>query len=142
MTVKFVAIAAACLVAVAQLGAHDGPHNGPSGGTFSVGKKGDVNIREDVKIGNDTLKRGKYLFEHRVEGDRHLIVLTEVVKKDVAPLAYEIPTRVLSVRQAAKRSVLVADELADHSLRVGVIHVAGEALEHFPGGATLLTGTY
>jgi hypothetical protein len=115
---------------------HDGPHDGPTGRTFTVGKNGDVNIREDVKVGADILRKGKYQFEHRVDGDRHLIVLTGIVKKDAVAPIYEIPTMTMKSREAAKRSVFVAKELLDHSLQVGVVHVAGEALEHVPIGVT------
>jgi hypothetical protein len=116
--------------------AHDG-HDGPTGRTFTVGKKGDVNIREDVKVGGDILKRGKYLFDHRVDGDRHLIVLTGIVKNDVVPPVYEIATRTIAAREPATKSAFVAKELPDHSLQVGVVRVAGEALEHVPDGATV-----
>lgn len=68
-------VGAIMLAAFASIRAHDG-HEVPTGRTFTVGKNGDVNIREDVKIGADTLKRGKYLFEHRADGERHLIRAT------------------------------------------------------------------
>lgn len=141
MSVKWMIVAVLCAVGIASLAAHDGHGEGPTGRTFTVGKKGDVNIREDVKVGGDVLKRGKYMFEHRVDGERHVIVLTGIVKKDIAPPVYEIPTRTVPSREMAKKSVFVATELADHSLRVGVVHVAGEPLDHVPDGATITIAT-
>lgn len=117
--------------------AHDG-HDGPTGRTFTVGRNGAVNIREDVKVGAEAVvRRGTYLFEHRVDGDRHLILLTGISKKGQPGAVYELSTQPFPARDAARRSVLVARELSDHSLQIAIIHVAGEALEHAPDGLTL-----
>ena len=136
-------IALAALSAATAVWAHEGHdgHEGPTGRTFTVGKNGDVNIREDVKVGDDILKRGKYVFEHHIDGDRHVIVLTGVVKNGAVSPVYEIPTRVIVGRETARRSAFVARELADHSLRVGMVHVAGEAVEHVPDGVTPVVAT-
>ena len=141
MRTKLMIVAALCAAGIGVARAHEGHESGPVGRTFTVGKKTDVNIREDVKVGADILKRGKYFFEHRVDGDRHVIVLTGIVKKDVVPSIYEIPTRTIPTREMAKKSVFVAGELADHSMQVRVVHVAGEALEHIPVGATATVAT-
>jgi hypothetical protein len=128
-----------CAVAIVGLAAHEG-HEVATGRTFTVGKKGDVNIREDVKIGTEyTLKKGKYLFEHRVEGDQHVIVLTGIVKAGMPVPVYAIPTRTLASRTASKQSVFVAKELVDHSLQIAVVHISGEALEHLPAGLDVRT---
>lgn len=109
-----------------------------TGRTFTVGKKGDVNVREDVKIGAEfVLKKGKYLFEHRVDGDQHLITLTGMVKQGMPVPVYEIPTRTFASKITARQSVFVAKEMVDHSLQIAVVHVLGEALEHQPAGLEL-----
>lgn len=143
-TVAWIALAALGAAAgTAGAWAHEGHdgHEGPTGRTFTIGKKSDVNIREDVKVGNEILKRGKYLFDHRVVGEDHVVVLTGIVKKDALPVVYQIPTRTIAARETAKRSVFVARELADHSLLVGVIQVAGEAVEHVPDGLVAVVAT-
>lgn len=126
------AVALACLISVQAL-AHDGPHGGPDEVTFSVGKNGEINLRQDVKCGTFLVKRGKYVFAHRLDGDRHVVVLTEVARKDGGPsVVYELPMQLLAARQIAKRTALYAKEQADRSLVVTVVEVAGEKGEHLP----------
>ena len=113
--------------------AHDGPHGGPDEVTFKVGKNGEVNLRQDVKFGSVLVKRGKYAFEHRLDGERHVVVLTEGARKDGGtPVVYEVPTNVISSRQVAKRTAVYAKELADRSVTVTMIEVTGERNEHLP----------
>ncbi len=73
---------------------HDGPHVGPDGEVVNVGKNGDVKIGMDVIIGDVLVKKGKYLFEHRVDGDKHILVLTGLESKNgiEAPI-HHIPDR-------------------------------------------------
>ncbi len=48
--------------------------------TLKVGKKGDVTFAKETKVGDLTLKPGRYTFQHRVEGDDHFVHFTEVTK--------------------------------------------------------------
>lgn len=63
---------------------HDGPHVGPDGEVFNVAKSGDVKIDTDVAIGEVLVKKGKYLFEHPVDGDAHILVLTGLARPRTA----------------------------------------------------------
>lgn len=127
------AAAAALILMATQASAHDGPHGGPDEVTYKVGKNGEVNVREDMHFGSFPVKRGKYRFEHRVDGERHIVVLTEAARKDgAAPGVYELPTEVLPARQVAKQTAVYAKELANGSLVVTMVEVAGELGEHLP----------
>ena len=113
--------------------AHDGPHGGPDEVTFKVGKNGEVNLRQDVKFGSGLVKRGKYAFEHQLDGERHVVVLTEVARKDGGtPVVYQVATTVISSRQIAKRTAVYAKEFPDRSVAVTMIEVTGERTEHLP----------
>ncbi len=48
--------------------------------TLKVGKKGDVTFAKETMVGDLTLKPGRYIFQHRVEGDDHFVHFTEVTK--------------------------------------------------------------
>jgi hypothetical protein len=115
---------------------HDGPHVGPDGEVFNVGKKGDVKIGLDVAIGDVLVKKGKYLFEHRMEGDRHMLVLTGLeTKNGIEAPVHQIPMRFITSKDAVKKSALFAERLRDRSYRVSVIQIAGESGDHMPAAA-------
>ena len=80
-SLKWIASVATMLIfyAGAEMTAHPDDEN-PSDEIFNVGKSGEVKIGQDVTAGEVRVKRGKYLFEHRVHGERHMIVLTGVGK--------------------------------------------------------------
>lgn len=126
-------------LAVAKVAAHDGPHGGPDEATFKVGKNGDVKIGEDITVGPVLVKRGKYRFEHRVEGERHTVRLTRLESKAAEELTYELPMRLIPSRQASKRTAVFAKELADQSLAMTAVEVAGESVEHVPDIPALAT---
>lgn len=124
------AVAGLVILAVTRSAAHDGPHGGPGEATFKVGKNGDVKIGEDVKAGPVLVKRGKYRFEHRIEGDRHTVWLTKLDIKAAGESTYELPMRLIPSREAGKRTAVHAAELTDHSLAMIAIEVAGENVAH------------
>ena len=128
----------AFVVALGLSGAafHDGPHVGLDGEVFNVGKKGDVKIDLDVVIGDVLVKKGKYLFEHRIDGDRHILVLTGLdAKNGIEAPVHQINMRFITSRNAVKKSALFAERLRDRSYRVRVIQIAGESGDHMPAAA-------
>ncbi len=44
---------------------------------LKVGKTGEVVFQKETKVGELTLKPGRYKFQHRVEGDDHFVHFTE-----------------------------------------------------------------
>ena len=122
-------LAAASVVWAAEGVAAHPDHDDPNAQVFNVGKNGEVKI-DDVTVGAIQVKKGKYLFEHRVDAERHIIVLTGLGKD--AERTYEIPMRVYASTEVPKRSALIAKETKNHTLEVTVIDVAGEAGDHLP----------
>jgi hypothetical protein len=116
-----------------SIAAHDGPHEGPTTASFKVAASGNVNFGEDVRVGNVLVRKGKYHFAHRVDGELHIVTLTRIADKSLSDaVIYESDTRVVPGRQARKASVLRASEAADHSLHISVIEIQGEAGDHIP----------
>jgi hypothetical protein len=115
---------------------HDGPHVGPDGEVFNVGKNRDVKIGMDVVIGDVLVKKGKYLFEHRLDGNTHVLVLTGLQPKNgaEAPI-HQIQMRFISSKDAVKKSALFAERQRDRSYRVSVIQITGESGDHMPAAA-------
>lgn len=115
---------------------HDGPHVGPDGEVFNVGKNGDVKIGSDVFIGDVLVKKGKYRLEHHVEPDTDILVLTGLVNNNgtEAPV-HQVRMRWISSKDAVKKSALFAERQRDRSYRVTVIQIAGESGDHIPDGA-------
>ena len=48
--------------------------------TMKVGKKGDVTFAKAIQVGDLTLKPGRYILQHRVEGENHYVHFTELTK--------------------------------------------------------------
>ncbi len=48
---------------------------------LKVGKKGEITFNVETKVGHLTLKPGRYVFQHRVEGSDHFVHFTEVTKE-------------------------------------------------------------
>lgn len=112
---------------------HDGPHVGPDGEVFTVGKNGDVKIGMDIAIGDVLVRKGKYVVEHRVDGSEHVLLLTGVdPKKGSETPVHQIRMRLLPARDVARRSALFAERLQDRSYRVNIVQIAGEAGDHVP----------
>jgi len=112
---------------------HDGDHGGGLiDRTFKIGKTGEVNVGRDVKIGNQLVKRGKYMLVHRAKEQRHVFVLTEInKKKDPSQLTtIEIDGRFVPSSASVKKSAITAKEQRDHSYQVTTIQMAGENGDH------------
>lgn len=48
---------------------------------IKVGKKGEIHFSEQTVVGDVTLKPGDYIFQHRIEGEDHLVHFTQVTEK-------------------------------------------------------------
>ena len=123
-----------CAAFGVSVATHDGPHGpGENDVVFKVGKTGEVKIGADLRLGRRTIPRGKYVFEHRVEADNHVIVLTGAASdKKVASAVHEIPTRWVTSRDNVKSSLIVTREQRDWSYHITSIKVAGENGHHIP----------
>lgn len=131
------AVAAVICAGSAGLAApHDGPHGeeGPTEWVLKVGKTGEVNIKSDVRIGGSILKRGKYLFQHEVEGEDHVFLFTEITKnrktETLEPTVMRIKSKQALPGGKTSSSRLLAKEEKDRTYRVMVIEVANEDIMH------------
>ena len=130
------------IASVAPLAAHDGPHGtGPTDRTFKVGKNGDVKIGMDVLIGETLVKKGKYLFEHRVDGDRHILLLTQIQKGNTVGEGYEVELKLRPSGERVKKSALVAAEQRDRMYRVITVQIAADNAEYLPMTARTLAAS-
>lgn len=61
-------------------------------GSVKVGKKGDIMLSQEAKVGDITLKPGHYQIQHRVVGTDHLIHFTELKGMHTNPYYETGPT--------------------------------------------------
>ena len=142
----WIAVVAALLLGTAALTAPQHEHKTT---TVAVGKKGDVTFTTETKIGDITLKPGRYYIEHRVEGTvqprrvaGHYIHFTEVTPKEherrqaardaleytvAHPGEIECELEALT-KKASKTTVFTTTE--DGTRRITRIEIAGEAVAH------------
>ena len=108
------------------------PHDedaGPGHPVYKIGQAGEVKIADPLTIGSLVLPKGRYLVQHRVDGTRHLIVLTRVDPKAERTIQ-EFVTQLIAEKKVAKRSAIFADDMPDGSERLSAIQIAGEAGDH------------
>lgn len=105
---------------------------------MKVGKKGDVTLTKETKVGDLTLKPGRYIFQHRVEGEDHFVHFTEVTKGNPygtseggVPKAHpgEIKCKVEPLSKKVKETTLFLDS-EDGTQRLVRAEVAGENVAH------------
>ena len=124
---------ASLVLAAPVVVAHEGHDDGPTEQTFKIAANGEVKFGEDVRFGDVLIKKGKYVLEHRIDGERHLIVLSAVTKAGATVATYSTVTETLAAKVPVKKSALYAAEGKDRVLRVTVVQIAGENLDHLPG---------
>ena len=105
---------------------------------LKVGKKGDISFDTETKVGDLTLKPGRYSVQHRVQGSDHVVHFTEVTK----PLPYsgtgggspkahpgEVKCSLEPLKaKAGETAVYLANE--DGTLRIKKITIRGENVAH------------
>lgn len=103
---------------------------------LKVGKTGDVTFSKQTTVGDMTLKPGRYKFQHRVEGDDHLVHFTEWTKPYPAgsgggPKAHpgEVKCRIEPLsKKVSQTMVYTMDEGATQ--RLTKVEVGGEDVAH------------
>lgn len=103
---------------------------------LKVGKTGEVTFAKETKVGDVTLKPGRYKFQHRVEGDEHFVHFTEWTKpypagSSGAPKAHpgEMKCKLQpSSKKVSQTTVYTADEGAYQ--RLTKVEVGGENVAH------------
>ena len=103
---------------------------------MKVGKTGEMTFDKETKVGDMTLKAGRYQFQHRVEGSDHFVHFTEWTKP-LYPSTYgsqkahpgEIKCRIEMLDKKASRT-LVFLETGGTPQRIIRVEVAGENVAH------------
>lgn len=104
---------------------------------LKVGKTGEVTFQKETKVGDMTLKPGRYKFQHRVEGDDHFVHFTEWSKinpynaSEGGPTAHpgEVKCKVEPLnKKVAATTSFTADEGAFQ--RLTRAEVGGENVAH------------
>ena len=103
---------------------------------LKVGKTGEVTFSKETKVGDMTLKPGRYKFQHRVEGDDHFVHFTEWTKpypagSTGAPKAHpgEMKCRIEPLnKKVSATTIFTVDEGAFQ--RLTKVEVGGENVAH------------
>ncbi len=103
---------------------------------LKVGKTGEVTFDKETKVGDATLKPGRYKFQHRVEGDDHFVHFTEWTKPYPAgstgtPKAHpgEMKCRLEPLsKKVSRTTIYTVDEGAFR--RLTKVEVGGENVAH------------
>ncbi len=106
---------------------------------LKVGKKGEITFNAETKVGDLTLKPGRYVFQHRVEGSDHFVHFTEVTKQAGyagavvvgVPKAHpgEVKCRLEPLKSKASGTAIYSIG-EDGSARVTKIIIRGENVAH------------
>ena len=88
-----------------------------------TGRRGEMTLAEDMRVGAFVVKRGSYVLSQRLEEGASVLVLTAVAQgNDDVPDS----SPVVATRQVVTRSSVFAEELNDGSLRVRIAQIAVE----------------
>ncbi|MEW5976343.1 MAG: hypothetical protein AB1898_11130 [Acidobacteriota bacterium] len=101
-----------------------------------VGKKGEIEFSSDTQLGDISLRRGRYQFQHRVEGSDHFVHFTELTKSIPyssysGPKAHpgEVKCRVEPLEKKVSRTTVYSRK-ENGVYRLTRIEVAGENVAH------------
>ncbi|MEQ1760096.1 MAG: hypothetical protein ABL986_17400 [Vicinamibacterales bacterium] len=112
--------------------AHQGPAGPSSDHVFVVSGAGKVLLDGDVLCGDVLLPQGQYRFGHRIEGERHAIVLTSSSTAPEGVVVCELRMSVLWASEVAKTTVVFADHVASGTMRLTAVQLRGEDHLHLP----------
>ena len=106
--------------------------------TMKVGKTGEVTFLKETKVGDLTLKPGRYMFQHRVEGSDHFVHFTEwtmpirsVNSTQDVPIAHrgEVKCAIEPLsKKASQTKIYTTDE--GNGARITRVEVEGEDVAH------------
>lgn len=95
-------------------------------GMIHVGKKGEITLSSPLRVGETMLKPGKYVFQHVVEGDDHVLVFKTATGQEAARLK----CRLESLGEKAKETALYT-RAGDGGERIlDAVRVQGEDVKH------------
>ncbi len=117
---------------------HQSHHQGASGGSLSVGKKGEVHLTSPVKVGDTVLKPGMYQVQHVEAGGDHVFVFREMsmpagYKMSNTPVGKEVARVKCKIEPARKKvsnTKIIFRTNAAGEKEISEVQVAGEAFRH------------
>jgi hypothetical protein len=113
--------------------AHEGHDDPLLPHTVKIGKTGEVAFGMPVRFGETLLRKGRFILEHRVEGNQHWIRLTPVPAK--GPVAQTAPAVELPAKVGGAKGKVTKSEVLVHPIKdvfeIVRITIAGEDVEHF-----------
>lgn len=93
--------------------------------TIKVGKKGEITLDKETKVGDATLMAGKYQIQHRVEGSDHIVVFSS--RMGMKPIEVKCKLEPLP----DKASITKVDvDTVNGERRITRIEIAGENVAH------------
>jgi hypothetical protein len=105
---------------------------------MKVGKTGEVTFDKETKVGDVTLKPGRYKFQHRVEGSDHFVHFTEWTKSGPGPITVstapkahpgEVKCSVEPLNKKVAATTLYLTTEGD-AMRITKVEVEGENVAH------------
>lgn len=98
-------------------------------GMIHVGKKGEIALSDQLRVGETVLKPGKYVFQHVVEGADHVLVFKTATGKEAARVKCKLEPLGQKVRQTA----LYTHAGDGGELILQAVNVEGEDVKHVIG---------
>ena len=108
----------------AVVSAHDEAEGDPY---FKIAKNGQVNFNSDVRIGDQVLKKGKYIVQHRVEGADHVFVFVDLKRESQQTT---IHSKGVFPGDKSGESGIHAKEQKDRTIVITKIEMAAENMDH------------
>ena len=94
-------------------------------GMMKVGKKGAMTITSPLRVGNNLLTPGKYVFQHRIVGEDHLLIF-EKAGTEIA----RVTCRLESLDKKAKDTSLYTHVGDTGEVILDAVAVEGESVKH------------
>lgn len=96
---------------------------------IKVGKKGNITLTEDTKVGEMTLKAGQYTVQHRVQGSEHFVHFVPAGKTAYKSGPSEMQCSLESLDSKASQTAVYTTR-EDGSSRVTKVVIRGENVAH------------
>ena len=117
-------LAVTFLFSTAIVFAHDEAEGDPY---FKIAKNGQVNFSSDVRIGDQILKKGKYVVQHRVDGSDHVFVFVDMKRNSQQTTVH---SKGVFPGDKSGASGVHAKEQKDRTIVVTKIEMAAENMDH------------
>jgi hypothetical protein len=122
-TLVMLTVIATGLLLLVSIAAMAGEHHSD---VIKVGKKGEVTFSKETKVGDLTLKPGRYVVQHRVQGEEHFV---HFVSQSGSAHGGEVKCNLEPLKNKASQTA-VTTEAEGAMQRIVRIEIAGENVAH------------